>query len=118
MSQEMIKKLFEQFWQAGMRKSAKKSALRAFTRIITKESDPQQFTINLIEDIQKRLQGHQFGFTQTLPASYLNGERWEDELPTSSQMPQVISNTPQTTRSRTLEEDFNDYSWARGYGSH
>lgn len=112
MSQEMIKRLFEQFWLAGMRKSAKKSALRAFTRIIKKESDPQQFTTNLIEDIQKRLQGHQFGFPQTLPATYLNGERWDDELPTASQMPQVMGNIPQTTRDRTLQEDLNDRSWA------
>jgi len=111
MSQEMIKRLFEQFWLAGMRKDAKKAAIKAFTKIIKKESDPEQFTINLIEDIQKRLQGRQFGFPQTLPASYLNGERWDDELPTASQMPSLTSNTPQTTRTRTLQEDLNDRSW-------
>ena len=28
------------------------------------------------------------------------------------------SSSSQSTRSRTLQEDFNDYSWAKGYGSH
>jgi len=114
MSQEMIKQLFEKFWQAGMRKVGKKNALSAFKRIITKESDPESFVENLITDINMRLTRSQFGFNGLHPATYLNGERWDDELPALEQaslMPQLLSNTPQTTRTRTLEQDLNDRSW-------
>jgi len=111
MSQEMIKKLFEQFWLAGMRKVGKKNALTAFKRIITKENDPESFVEKLIMDVSIRLSRSQFGFNGLHPATYLNGERWDDELPTASQMPTLISNAPQTTRTRTLQEDLNDRSW-------
>ena len=73
--------LFDRFWQSGIRKMDKKKAKRAFSTVIKAQEDPESFVDMLIIDVQKRLQGKQLGFDKMYPATYLNGERWDDELP-------------------------------------
>jgi hypothetical protein len=41
----------------------------------------------LAEDISLRVKTQQMGFDKLLPASYLNGERWNDEKPNGA--PQI-----------------------------
>ncbi|HGF1018081.1 TPA: hypothetical protein ACF6UK_004480, partial [Enterobacter cloacae] len=74
------------FWGAGLRKDAKVKAKSAFR---TKYRDwkkanrgtPDNFAVMLAEDISLRVKAQQMGFDKLLPASYLNGERWNDEKP-------------------------------------
>lgn len=74
------------FWGAGLRKDAKVKAKSAFR---TKYRDwkkanrgtPDSFAVMLAEDIRVRAKAQQMGFDKLLPASYLNGERWNDEKP-------------------------------------
>jgi len=76
--------LFDRFWASGIRKMDKKrNARRAFDRVMKGQKDPEGFVDMLIFDIQARLKGNQLGFDKMYPATYLNGERWEDELPHS-----------------------------------
>lgn len=71
--------LFDIFWAAGMRKAAKPAARKAFEKVMRGAEDPEQFTYNLADDIQKRISIDQTGFTELHPATYLNGMRWEDD---------------------------------------
>ena len=76
----MSSELFEIFWDAGMRRVNKKAARKAFDRIIKLEDDKEEFVFMLQQDIKKRLAAAQFGFDAMHPATYLNGERWQDEI--------------------------------------
>ena len=71
--------LFDIFWAAGMRKAAKPAARKAFEKVMRGAEDPEQFTYNLVDDIQKRIAIDQLGFNELHPATYLNGMRWEDD---------------------------------------
>ena len=79
----MNDELFQRFWLAGMRKCNKKKAKSLFNNLLKKQSDPELFTTKLVFDIQKRLDSNQFGFKAMHPTTYLNGERWNDEVITN-----------------------------------
>ncbi|KAA5935351.1 hypothetical protein F3I27_23195 [Pantoea sp. Bo_2] len=75
------------FWGAGLRKDAKVKARTAFGtkfrawRAVSKGT-PGEFASMLAQDIKSRLAVQQLGIDRMLPTSYLNGERWNDELRT------------------------------------
>lgn len=74
--------LFEKFWCAGMRKVGGKPATKkVFDRLVKKQKDPVQFVDMLCRDIERRMEACQNGFDLLHPKTYLNGHRWEDELP-------------------------------------
>lgn len=73
--------LFENFWQAGMRKVNKKAARKIFQRLLKEQSNPHEFVEMLSNDVKHRIRLKQFGFDAMHPTTYLNGERWEDEMP-------------------------------------
>lgn len=104
---------FEIFWNAGMRKINKKKARSIFAKIAKDQQPPNQFAMMLAGDIELRLVCSQFGFDKMHPTTYLNGERWEDELPPQNQV-SVSASTgqPQSTRERSIEQDILDRSWA------
>ncbi len=76
---EVMNKLFESFWVAGMVKVKKKNARVSFKKVLNSQNDPFAFRDMLVDDVRKRLEINQFGFSSLHPTSYLNGERWEDE---------------------------------------
>jgi len=81
---------FNQFWEAGMRKVGdKKKAKSRFVKILRsqKVGTDHDFTQFIVHDIQKRLNINQLGFDAMHPTTYLNGERWNDEIkgPTNGQ---------------------------------
>lgn len=76
---EQVESEFDRFWKAGMVKHGKKSAFNAFKKIAKKQKDLIIFTDKLIFDIRWRLENQQIGFDNLYPATYLNGERWNDE---------------------------------------
>lgn len=79
-NEELIIEGFNIFWVSGMRKDGKKKALSIFTKLCKKgKLNPIEFGNTLSNDVILRLHNKQFGFDNTLPASYLNGERWNDE---------------------------------------
>jgi uncharacterized protein YdaU (DUF1376 family) len=82
---EQLDWCFEQFWISGIRKVNKKAAKPKFQKIITSMSKPDGPTIyditnQLINDVKSRLSTGQLGFAEMHPTTYLNGERWNDEL--------------------------------------
>ena len=80
---EATKDPFQQFWNVYPRKEAKIVAQRAFSRAIQKTT-----VQSMIEAVQQQLQGAQWqrGFIPHA-ATWLNQERWTDEMNT----PQVTS---------------------------
>lgn len=80
---------FDLFWEAGMRKVNKKKAKSAFLKKfkenksklkISSPDEPELYFANhLVADIKERLNNKQFGFDNTHPTSYLNGDGWTDE---------------------------------------
>lgn len=96
---EETDKAFESiFWCAGMVKKGKQKAISAFRSQFQewrKESrgTPEQFAQMLAEDIACR-KGKQFGFDNLHPATYLNGQRWNDDKP--------ITETPQAKSSSAI----------------
>lgn len=97
---EETDKAFENiFWCAGMRKTGKKNAASAFRTQFTlwrKEThgSPEEFARMLAADIRCRA-GVQFGFDRLHPATYLNGQRWNDDKPIP-ETPQAKSSSPIT----------------------
>jgi hypothetical protein len=81
-------KLFDQFWNSGIRKTGKKDCEPLFKKIISKAEDKESFTQKLVSDIQKRIQLNQLGFENLHPKTYLNGERWTDDYPRPQQQTQ------------------------------
>lgn len=90
LDQSAIDQCFESFWSAGMRKINKKKTQPLFEKIITKHAKPDgptvfDLTAQLVADIHNRLSAGQLGFAEMHPTTYLNGERWNDEIPTPQQ---------------------------------
>ena len=69
--------LFEKFWAAYPRKSAKAEARKAFQKI-----SPQKLMTEILPDIEKRKKTEQWSESKYIPypATYLRGERWNDEV--------------------------------------
>ena len=90
----VIDDLFEQFWLAGLPKVNKKKALTAF-KVVMKRDVVQHSTMTavLIDDVHGRLAANQFGFSKMHPTTYLNGERWNDEITTTVNQSPDLSST-------------------------
>lgn len=76
---------FELFWEAGMRKEKKKTCRPIFKKVITKAVKEScvtagQATQMLIDDIKARIDAGVNGFDLMHPTTYLNQERWNDEI--------------------------------------
>lgn len=111
--------LFERFWLAGMRKINKKKAKSLFNRLLKSSTDPEVFTTKLIEDIQRRKQVNQFGFDAMHPTTYLNGERWNDEIVESQEQGFVAKHTDRKwreglTEDKSFIEKHSDMTWTEG----
>lgn len=79
-----VEAAFELFWKAGMVKTGRKKALALFAGLVKKNDlDPAAFGEDLAADVKARV-GKQYGFDKLHPTTYLNGERWTDELPPSA----------------------------------
>jgi len=106
-STELSNNLFEQFWLAGMRKMDKKKKGRpAFDKAlkIHGKNDPQAFVLKLIDDIHLRLSINQPGFDKMHPSTYLNGERWEDE---------IVNDKPLAIQRMSTMEQLTNTDWAQ-----
>lgn len=104
LDQSSIDHLFDMFWKSGIRKLNKKKSQSLFSNLLKKESDPENFTMSLCEDVTRRLNSNQLGFAQMHPTTYLNGERWNDEVITNDQENRPNGNTApnrQTPAQRT-----------------
>lgn len=79
--------LFARFWSAYPRKEAKQNALRAFEKI-----NPDEELLSLmLEAIEKQKRSEQWqedgGRFIPHPTTWLNGRRWEDQLPEAKPKP-------------------------------
>jgi len=92
---------FEAFWRSGIKKANKKKAQSLFSKLLAKHPDYWQFTNKLIADVQARLSSDQLGFKSMLPTTYLNNERWEDEIPKG----EVYGSYQPTSRKMSLAEE-------------
>jgi len=92
------------FWCAGMRKDGKKSASSAFRTQFkewrsSSKGSAEEFASMLAEDISSRIANKQFGFDRLLPASYLNGQRWKDEKPSSNSATSTVKSAITVSKS-------------------
>jgi len=76
---------FDGFWKSGIRKVNKKKAIPIFEKYLADNHDPTgptifDLTTALVNDVKQRLKSNQLGFSEMHPTTYLNGERWEDEI--------------------------------------
>ena len=82
----LIENEFDRFWLSGITKQAKTKALTAFKKQYkeaqkkTKGISEQVFTDYLIGDIKKRIAANVFGFDRMHPTTYLNQQRWNDDI--------------------------------------
>lgn len=74
------KDLFDLFWMNSSKRGDKKKAYSYFNKILNKKDSPQAFTDFLINDIKQRKESGQLGFDQMHITTYLNGERFDDEI--------------------------------------
>lgn len=88
---------FEEFWNAGMRKLDKKKAKAAFLKQLAESKmEPEEFGAMLAKDVQERVKREQFGFSRLHPTTYLNGERWNDELPIYTPDGRYVGGSPES----------------------
>lgn len=73
---------FDIFWKAGMAKNNRKKAFSLFESLAPKHGGTFEFAKMLREDINERINVGQMGFDAMHPTTYLNGERWNDEIKT------------------------------------
>jgi hypothetical protein len=72
---------FEKVWKQYPSKQNKKKALATFTAYVKKRKlDVETFADYLIKDICERCNSQQFGFDKLHFTTYMNGERWFDEI--------------------------------------
>ena len=103
---------FDQFWSSGIRKVNKKKTKPLFAKILIKHSSHDgptvfDFTNTLVADITKRLAHGQLGFYEMHPSTYLNGERWNDEIRTGGQNEPIRAGRKESLaerRNRTAEQ--------------
>ena len=111
---------FETFWQAGMRKANRKAARKAFEAAAKAADRPvAEFAQFLSDDIARRIAAEQLGFDRMHPTTYLNGERWEDDLPpppaqTNAKPGRAGFAQPKPAGSYQKKPDNAMPSWAKG----
>lgn len=77
---------FDVIWDAGLPKVNKSKAIKSFESAFKKwkQGNPSKtmgdFSMMIANDIKKRLEINQFGFEKLHPTTYLNNQRWEDEI--------------------------------------
>lgn len=72
---------FEIFYNAGLPKKNRKKAESVFAKHARKQQDPMAFAQMLADNIASRICTGELGFDAMHPTTYLNQQRWEDELP-------------------------------------
>lgn len=78
----VLTEAFEVFWSAGMVKTGKKKAFTVFASLVKRDKvEPKAFAEKLAADVKARIEAEQFGFDKLHPTTYLNQERWNDDLP-------------------------------------
>ena len=83
---DVIESDFDRFWLAGMTKQAKTKSLAAFKKQFkeaqkkTKGLTEGMFTDYLVDDVKKRIAANVFGFDRMHPTTYLNQQRWNDDI--------------------------------------
>tara|TARA_R110000851_G_scaffold303263_1_gene460802 strand:+ start:1650 stop:2270 length:621 start_codon:yes stop_codon:yes gene_type:complete len=95
---------FDEFWASGIRKVNKKKAQSLFNNILKKQGDKDAFTARLALDIANRLTSNQLGFAEMHPTTYLNGERWNDEVMTNDQSHQRLNQPRKSLSERTADQ--------------
>ena len=76
-----LNEFFEKVWKQYPSKQNKKKALAAFTSHVNKNKlNAQVFADGLVSDICERCDSQQFGFDKLHFTTYMNGERWNDEI--------------------------------------
>lgn len=72
---------FELFWQSTFRNGSKKKSKEIFAAIVKREKrDPMEFARILVVDVIARKESAQYGFDKLHITTYLNQERWNDNL--------------------------------------
>lgn len=99
-----VDQAFDVFWQSGLTKQQKKKAFVIFKRKAGRE--PMVFAEKLRQDISTRFRLGQFGIDKLHPTTYLNGERWEDEYPSSSAPAINGKNDLESFREQAQEDPF------------
>ena len=77
---KQIESDFDVYWMAGMAKQGRKAALAKFKKLANQNGGSFVFANMLSTDVKKRLASGQMGFDVLHPATYLNNERWKDEI--------------------------------------
>lgn len=90
-NKDMVDQEFERFWLAGMTKQSKQKSKQAFEKQFKeacksdKSTTAESFTDYLVFDVQQRLAAQMFGFDKMHPSTYLNQQRWNDDIAKPSQ---------------------------------
>lgn len=77
---QRIKDAFDEFWSSYHLKKNKSTAERAFTKAVKNVKDLDEFVSMLVKDCKARLSSGEFGFDRLHASTYLNNNRWEDEV--------------------------------------
>lgn len=96
------------FWNAWPKKSNRKGAYLKFNAVFKRlckehgkqatQENKKKWALKLVADVQKRIESNQMGFEAMHATTYLNQERWNDEISNSSNG----RNSSQTSKQQQL----------------
>ena len=80
--EHFVDTFFSKVWNVWPKKQNRQRAEKSWHKLLKGKSEQhvQDFTEKLIENINARVTNNEFGFSSMLFSSYLNGQRWEDEI--------------------------------------
>lgn len=79
---DALNSAFQAFWDAGMVKVGKAKAREVFEKLAAADDRaPADFADILAQDVKTRLGAGVFGFDKLHPTTYLNQQRWLDDVP-------------------------------------
>lgn len=80
-NQEQVEIAFVELWKGWHNKKNKISAQKAFKKLCKSNgTNPHLIAKDILFDSNKRLNAQQLGFNKIMLSTYINNERWEDDI--------------------------------------
>lgn len=109
---ETTQQAFGLFWDSSLKNGSKKKAHELFTAYCKRtKTDPMAFAMVLTNDTAARKKANQFGFDKLHVTTYLNQERWNDQVKAAEKGSQSLfaADFSEKTYEGTANEDFADF---------
>lgn len=101
---------FELFWKSSLKNGSKKKAGELFAAYCKRtKTEPMALAAILVNDTAARKKANQFGFDKLHVTTYLNQERWNDNMPAGDKPSTFGGDFSDKEYKGTANDDFADF---------